>query len=88
MCVYGGTFACQLLPTMPQAVFITGTSTGTSTGTGAAAVRLLARHGWQAAATMRHPADATFDACPTCASTPSTWRWLFAPARLFELYSL
>ena len=45
---------------MPKTVFIT----GTSTGIGAAAVRLFAQHGWQVAATMRNPADATFGDLP------------------------
>ena len=45
---------------MPKTVFIT----GTSTGIGAAAVRLFAHRGWQVAATMRDPADATFGDLP------------------------
>ena len=45
---------------MAQTVFIT----GTSTGIGAATVRLFAARGWQVAATMRHPADATFSDLP------------------------
>ena len=46
---------------MPKTVFIT----GTSTGIGAAAVRLFAQHGWQVAATMRNPVDATFGNLPS-----------------------
>lgn len=46
---------------MANTVFIT----GTSTGIGAATVRLFAQHGWQVAATLRHPADARFAGLPT-----------------------
>ncbi|RYU78476.1 SDR family oxidoreductase [Hymenobacter persicinus] len=44
-----------------KTVFIT----GTSTGIGEAAVRLFAQHGWNVAATLRHPADANFQDLPT-----------------------